>query len=76
MQAALDLAPESPGNKIRLGGGGILSIAVLGSRWFRAIGVDPASLTLGDEDGLDTPIAPSKSKPLAKRGADVASVVP
>ena len=41
-------------------------MVVLGSHWFRATGVDPASLTLGDENGLDTPIARSKSKPVSK----------
>jgi hypothetical protein len=67
VRAALDILPGSAGNSIKLGGGSsTVAVAILGSRWFRAADVTPASLTLGDDDGLDTPVARKKSAPLAR----------
>jgi uncharacterized membrane protein len=65
MRAAIDLDPSSATNAIKLGKGTV-TVAVLGSRWFRATDVDPASLTLGNDDGLDTPVAMKKGVPVAK----------
>jgi uncharacterized membrane protein len=65
MRAAIDLDPSSTTNAIRLGKGTV-TVAVLGSRWFRAADVDPASLTFGNDDGLDTPVSMKKGVPVAK----------
>jgi len=65
MRAAIDLDPSSTANAIKLGKGTV-TVAILGSRWFRATDVDPASLTLGNDDGLDTPVAMKKGAPSAK----------
>jgi hypothetical protein len=43
-----------------------VSVAILGSRWFRVADVDPASLRLGNDDGLDTPVAGRPSGLFAK----------
>lgn len=66
IQVALDVVPKGPTNLIKLDGKGQVTAAILGSRWFRAADVDPASLTLGNDDGLETPIARRKGSPSAK----------
>jgi uncharacterized membrane protein len=54
IQATLDLVPGDASNQLRLGRR--VSAAILGSPWFQAAKVDPASLTLGNDDGQDTSI--------------------
>jgi hypothetical protein len=66
MRAAIDVDPSSTANAIKLSSKGTVTVAILGSRWFRATDVDPASLTLGNDDGLDTPVALKKGAPVAK----------
>jgi hypothetical protein len=51
----LDLVPGSSANALRMKGGGSVGAVILGSRWFRAADVDPATLTLGNDDGVDAP---------------------
>jgi uncharacterized membrane protein len=66
IRVALDLIPGSATNTIKRDGRGTVTVALLGSRWFRAADVDPASLSLGNDDGQDTPVARKKTLPLAK----------
>jgi uncharacterized membrane protein len=66
MRATIDVDPSSTANTIKLDRKGSVTVAILGSRWFRATDVDPASLTLGNDDGLDTPISMKKGVPVAK----------
>ena len=55
------LAPiQVTGSPIKLDGKGLVQVAILSNPWFNATNVDPASLTLGNDDGLDTPIARKK----------------
>lgn len=66
IRVSLDLVPGSATNTIKRDGRGTVTVALLGSRWFRAADVDPASLTLGNDDGQDTPVARKKNVPMAK----------
>jgi uncharacterized membrane protein len=52
----LDLVPGSSANAVRIKGSGSVGAVILGSRWFRAADVDPATLTLGNDDGFDAPV--------------------
>ncbi len=56
IQVALAATPTP----IRLNGRGRVTVAILTSPYFNAAGIDPATLTLGNDDGLDTPIARKK----------------
>jgi hypothetical protein len=60
----VDVVPASAANTINLDSRGTVSVAVLGSRWFRAADLDPVSLTLGNGDGLETPVARKSSAQL------------
>jgi len=39
---------------------GRISVAILGSRWLQAASIDPQTLTLGNDDGQETPVAQKK----------------
>ena len=52
MHVTVDAIPGSSTNAVKLDGRGTLAVAMLGSRWFRAADLDPASLTLGNDDGM------------------------
>jgi uncharacterized membrane protein len=65
-RAAIDVLPGSTSNRVKLDGRGSLAVAVLGSRWFRAADVDPASLTLGDELGAETQVSLRRAVPITK----------
>lgn len=45
---------------IKLDGKGRVTVAILTSPYFNAANIDPATLTLGDDDGLETPIVRKK----------------
>jgi len=66
MRATIDVDPGSAANAIKLSSRGTVTVALLGSRWFRAGDVDPATLTLGNDDGLDTRVSSKKGVPVAK----------
>jgi len=55
----IDIKPGSDPNSIKLSpqGDGMIAVAILSSVGFDASLVDPATATLGDEDGADTPVA-------------------
>ncbi len=57
IRARLDVVPGSVANAIKRDGRGTVTVAILGSRWFRATDVNPATLTLGNDDGVETPVA-------------------
>jgi probable HAF family extracellular repeat protein len=56
LRAGIDVVPGDASNLIKLGGGGSVSVAVLTTRYFDAAQVDPATVTLGNEDARDTPV--------------------
>jgi probable HAF family extracellular repeat protein len=60
LRAAIDIVPGTEPNVLKIGGKGKLQVAVLSSGFFDAAAVDPASLTLGNEDAQDTPITRTK----------------
>jgi hypothetical protein len=47
-------------------GKGTVSVAVLGSRWFRPADVNPTTLTLGNDDGVDTPVLRKRGTPVTR----------
>lgn len=53
----LDISPGGTPNPINIGRRGQWSIAILSTPTFDATGVDPATVVLGDESGVDTPVA-------------------
>ena len=52
LRAALEITPA----EIKLDGKGRVTATILGSQWFNAAGIDPTSLTLGNDDGNETAI--------------------
>jgi uncharacterized membrane protein len=66
VRAAMDLLPGRSANVIKLDGRGTVDAVLLGSRWFNAADVDRASLTLGNDDGIETGIVRRKTGPVAK----------
>jgi hypothetical protein len=53
----IDIMPTSNVNPVNLRERGMLPVAILSTADFDATEVDPALVTLGDEDGDDTPVA-------------------
>ena len=55
----IDVKPYSDPNSIRLNGNGDarIAVAILTTPDFDAAAIDPATVTLGDDDGDDTPVA-------------------
>jgi probable HAF family extracellular repeat protein len=56
LRAGIDVLPGDAANLIKLGGGGSVTVAILTTRYFDAAQVDPATVTLGNEDASDTPV--------------------
>jgi len=54
IRAHVEVEPGSSG--VKLNGGGKVTVVIRGTPWFNAASIDPASLTLGDESGTDTPV--------------------
>ena len=66
IRATIDIAPSDPTNTLKLSGKGTIQVAVLGTPYFDATRVDPASITLGNEDGVDAGVARQRNgQPLA-----------
>lgn len=65
VRVQLDVVPGS-GSSIKLGGSGTVAAALLGSPWLPAGALDPASLTLGNDNGTETPVALKKGSPVAR----------
>jgi uncharacterized membrane protein len=61
----LDVVPGSA-SSIKLGGTGNVAAALLGSTWLHAGDIDPNTLTLGNDNGSETPIARKKGAAVAK----------
>jgi hypothetical protein len=57
LAVAIQITPQQTRNPIRLRQGGRLPVAVFSSATFDATSIDPATVTLGDEVGIDTPVA-------------------
>jgi PKD repeat protein len=53
----IDITPTDQPNPLNLRARGLLPVAVLSSATFDAAALDPATITLGDEVGADTPVA-------------------
>ena len=60
IEVALDIKPGSETNPLNTGSKGRLPVAVLTTEDFEADAVDPTTVTLGDDDGDDTPVAAQK----------------
>lgn len=66
--ASVEVEPgrgKNPGGTVKLGGSDNLTVVVHGNPWFNAVNVDPATLTLGDDDGNDTFVSRKKGVPQA-----------
>ena len=61
MRAAIDAVPGDATNAIKLAGAGTVNVTVFGSRYFDAAQIDARTVTLGNEDGSDTPAARKKN---------------
>ena len=64
VRVELDVVPGS-GATVKLGKGSV-AVALLGSRWFQAGEIDPGTLTLGNDNGIETPVARKKGIPVAR----------
>lgn len=58
----IDIRPESDTNPINADSKGLIPVAVLTTDLFDASSVDPASVTLGNDDADDTPVAQKRGK--------------
>ena len=67
----IDIKPGSDPNSINLGSKGRIPVAILTTDDFDAADVDPATVTLGDDDGSDTPVAARKNGTLYASLEDV-----
>ncbi len=61
LRAAIDAVPGDAANAIKLAGAGTVNVTVFGSRYFDAAQIDARTVTLGNEDGSDTPAARKKT---------------
>jgi len=57
VEVVVDIKPGSEGNPVKLGSQGRIPVAVLTTPDFDAASLDPASITLGNDDGSDPPVA-------------------
>ncbi len=64
--ATLDITPGTTPNPVSLRNKGVLPVALLSSATFDATTVDVASIRLGNESGVETPVATLKGKYLAR----------
>lgn len=67
----IDIKPDSDPNSINVGNKGRIPVAILTTDDFDAADVDPASVTLGDDDGNDTGVAARKNGTLFASLEDV-----
>lgn len=67
----LDVQPGSDPNTVNPASRGLLPVAVLTTADFDAADVDPATVTLGDRDGDDTPVATRRNGSLMASFEDV-----
>jgi uncharacterized membrane protein len=65
VRVALDVVPGA-GTSVKMGGTGTVAAALLGSPWFHAGDIDPGTLTLGNDNGTETPVARKKGAPSTK----------
>lgn len=65
VRVVMDVVPGT-GTSVKLGGGGTVAPTLLGSRWSNAGDIDPASLTLGNDNGAETAIARKRGAPVAR----------
>jgi len=56
-EVAIDIKPGSDDNPVNLKSKGKIPVAVLSDADFDAASLDPASITLGNDEGSDTPVA-------------------
>jgi len=56
-EVGIDIKPGSDDNPVNLKSKGKIPVAVLSDADFNAASLDPASITLGNDDGDDTPVA-------------------
>ena len=61
LRAVIDAVPGDAANAIKIGGAGTVNVTVFGSRYFDAAQIDARTVTLGNEDGSDTPAARKKT---------------
>jgi hypothetical protein len=64
--AARVVVAASGGKAIKLDRKGAVVLTIFGSHWFRTADIDPATLTLGNDDGLETAATRKKGKPVAR----------
>ena len=67
----VDVKPGSHPNPLNLGSTGRVPVAILSSPGCNAVNIDPATVTLGDDDGNDTPVAMRKNGTLMASFEDV-----
>ena len=67
----IDIQPGSDDNPVNLTSRGLLPVAVLSTDAFDATTLDPATITLGDNDGADTPVATRRNGTLFASLEDV-----
>lgn len=66
-----DIKPGSDPNSISLGNQGVIPVAILTTSSFNAADVDPTTVTAGNDDGNDTPVATRKNGSLMANLEDV-----
>ncbi len=71
INVTIDIKPGSDPNSINLGNKGGISVAILTTDDFDAADVDPATVTLGNDDGNDTSVATRKNGSLEASLEDV-----
>lgn len=54
---SIDITPTRQPNPINMGKGGLVAVAILSTPTFNAAAADPSKITLGNELGVDTPVA-------------------
>ena len=64
-EISVDIKPGSDPNSINIKSKGVISVAVLTSLEFDAASVNPNTVTLGNGDGSDTPVAKKKGNLMA-----------
>lgn len=71
IEVAIDILPFSTANNVALDDPGLLWVALLTTEDFDASSADPSTITLGDDDGSDTPVADPPREPLQAKMRDV-----
>ena len=67
----IDIKPGNERNRIKLNSRGFVAVAVLTTEDFDAADVDPSTVTLGNDDGNDTPVAARRNGRLKAKLTDV-----